>query len=148
MKESVLKAYSEVDAIISSLEIEYLKKIPLKVRNLFKNHKLKEYKPELDINKPLSEQVLERDTLVFLAILYVNYLCENEAEKESLLKEFANNSKQKKLELREKFNPDNLFNKAKKSKTQEEKTDIIEYKKESFFRNLWHKFLKMFRKKR
>ena len=49
-------AYAEVDEILNLLEDEYVNKIPKKVRNILKEEKINEYKPEIDVEIPLTEQ--------------------------------------------------------------------------------------------
>ena len=75
-------AYAEIDEILNLLEDDYREKVPKKVRDFFKEEKMKDYHPEIDIEKPLIEQNLKRETMVLLAILNLNYWCENEKEKQ------------------------------------------------------------------
>ena len=74
-------AYAEIDEILNLLEDDYRERVPKKVRDFFKEEKIKDYHPEIDIEKPLIEQNLKRETMVLLAILNLNYWCENEEEK-------------------------------------------------------------------
>lgn len=133
MENNLLKAYSEVDKILSFMEIRYVEKVPKKMREMFKNEKLQDYEPNIDKNIPLEEQQLERKTLAILAMLNLNYWCENEEEKEELIRAYSNNDKKRNEELREKYNPDNIFkNKNKEREVEqitEEITAIAEYKK-------------------
>ena len=122
-------AYAEIDEILNLLEDNYRERVPKKVRDFFKEEKMKDYHPEIDIEKPLIEQNLKRETMVLLAILNLNYWCENEEEKQRFLNELDKNEEEKK-ELEEKYNPDNLFKKEKQIKIlKEENTSLIEYKK-------------------
>ena len=50
MENNLLKAYAEVDKILSFMESQYVEKIPQKMRDLFKNEKLTGYEPEIDKN--------------------------------------------------------------------------------------------------
>ena len=130
-------AYAEIDEILNLLEDDYRERVPKKVRDFFKEEKIKDYHPEIDIEKPLIEQNLKRETMVLLAILNLNYWCENEEEKQRFLNELDKNEEEKK-ELEEKYNPDNLF-KNKKSNHEENMEQvndvgIIEYKKNIFCR--------------
>lgn len=143
MKDDVLKAYAEVDEILYLLDKKYLERVPLKVRNFFKKFKLKDFKPNINIEVPLNEQCLQRKTFVFLAILYLNYWCNSEEEKQDLLRQFSDNGKRKEQELREKYNPEKIFKKE-KINTKQEQMDIIEYKKQGFFKKLWYKFVNLF----
>lgn len=148
MENNLLKAYSEVDKILSFMEIRYVEKVPKKMREMFKNEKLQDYEPNIDKNIPLEEQQLERKTLAILAMLNLNYWCENEEEKEELIRAYSNNDKKRNEELREKYNPDNIFkNKNKEREVEqitEEITAIAEYKKENFIKKLLSKIKRLF----
>ena len=148
MENNLLKAYSEVDKILSFMEIRYVEKVPKKMRDMFKNEKLQGYEPNIDKNIPLEEQKLERKTIAILAMLNLNYWCENEEEKEELIRAYSNNDKKRNEELREKYNPDNIFkNKNKEREVEqitEEITAIAEYKKENFIKKLLNKIKRLF----
>ena len=148
MENNLLKAYSEVDKILSFMEIRYVEKVPKKMREMFKNEKLQDYEPNIDKNIPLEEQQLERKTLAILAMLNLNYWCENEEEKEELIRAYSINDKNRNEELREKYNPDNIFkNKNKEREVEqitEEITAIAEYKKENFIKKLLNKIKRLF----
>ena len=148
MENNLLKAYSEKDKILSFMEIRYVEKVPKKMREMFKNEKLQDYEPNIDKNIPLEEQQLERKTLAILAMLNLNYWCENEEEKEELIRAYSNNDKKRNEELREKYNPDNIFkNKNKEREVEqitEEITAIAEYKKENFIKKLLNKIKRLF----
>ena len=137
-------AYAEIDEILNLLEDDYRERVPKKVRDFFKEEKMKDYHPEIDIEKPLIEQNLKRETMVLLAILNLNYWCENEEEKQSFFDELDKNEKEKN-ELEEKYNPDNLFKKEKDEST-ENNLQIIEYKKPNFIQILLTQIKKIFKR--
>lgn len=140
-------AYAEIDEILNLLEDDYRERVPKKVRDFFKEEKMKDYHPEIDIEKPLIEQNLKRETMVLLAILNLNYWCENEEEKQSFLNELDKNEEEKK-ELEEKYNPDNLFKKEKQIKIlKEENTSLIEYKKTNMLKRVFEKIINFFKRK-
>ena len=137
-------AYAEIDEILNLLEDDYREMVPKKVRDFFKEEKMKDYHPEIDIEKPLIEQNLKRETMVLLAILNLNYWCENEEEKQSFFDELDKNEKEKN-ELEEKYNPDNLF-KKKQDESTENNLQIIEYKKPNFIQILLTQIKKIFKR--
>ena len=137
-------AYAEIDEILNLLEDDYRERVPKKVRDFFKEEKMKDYHPEIDIEKPLIEQNLKRETMVLLAILNLNYWCENEKEKQRFLNELDKNEEEKK-ELEEKYNPDNLF-KKKQDESTENNLQIIEYKKPNFIQILLTKIKKILKR--
>lgn len=140
-------AYAEIDEILNLLEDDYRERVPKKVRDFFKEEKIKDYHPEIDIEKPLIEQNLKRETMVLLAILNLNYWCENEEEKQRFLNELDKNEEEKK-ELEEKYNPDNLFKKEKQIKIlKEENTSLIEYKKTNMLKRVFERIINFFKRK-
>lgn len=149
MENNILKAYAEVDKILSFMEDKYVEKIPKKLRDLFKNEKMKEYDPKIDKNIPLDQQNLQRKTLSLLAMLNINYWC-NEEEKQELLKIYSENDKKKEEELRKKYNPDNLFKKKEQineiNVQKEENTQLIEYKELNIFKRILNKIMRFFKK--
>lgn len=144
-------AYAEVDEILNLLEDEYANKIPEKVRNFFKEEKMQDYQPEINVEIPLTEQNLKRETMVILAILNLNYWCESEGEKEEFRKELAENEKERK-ELEEKYNPDNLFknkkyNNIENTEETTENVSLVEYKKPSLLKKILEKITGFFKRK-
>lgn len=150
MENDLYKAYAEVDEILSFMEDVYIDKIPKKLRELFKNEKIKDYNPNIDPKIPLDEQNLQKKTFSILAMLNLNYWCEDEKEKQELIAIYTENDRKKEEELKEKYNPDNLFKKKEKEEKIEEtqeNTALIEYKEEKFFKRLINKIMSFFRKK-
>lgn len=149
MENELLKAYAEVDKILSFMESKYVEKIPTKMREMFKNEKLKEYIPNINPNIPLDEQNLQRKTLSILAMLNLNYWCESEQEKQELIALYAENDRKREKELREKYNPDDLFKNNQPSiepYQAEENIQLIEYREQNIFKKILNKIMKFFRR--
>ena len=100
MENELLKAYAEVDVILSYMKNTYVEKIPKKMRELFKNEKLQGYEPNINPKIPLDEQNLQRKTYAILAMLNLNYWCKDENEKKELIAIYAENYKKREAELR------------------------------------------------
>lgn len=148
MENNIYKAYAEVDKILSFMEEIYVEKIPNKMREMFKNEKLQNYEPEIDLRIPLEEQNLQRKTYAILAMLNLNYWCD-ENEKQELLKLYAENDRKKEEEFRKKFNPDNMFKKKEKENIvniEENNTALVEYKESSFIQKIMNKIINLFKK--
>lgn len=131
---STRQAYSEIDTFIELLD-EYSKnKIPQKLRKFFKMEKDKEYIKNINPNIPIKEQNLKKETLALIAMINLQYWCEDENEKQRLKAIYAENEIKYQDELREKYNPDKLFkNKQKEVKEKIEEIAMIEYKEDSLF---------------
>ena len=149
MENELLKAYAEVDEILANMESIYVEKIPKKIRELFSNNRLEGYTPNINSKIPLDEQNLQKKTYSILAMLNLNYWCENENEKQELIAIYAENDRKKEEELREKYNPDNLFkNKHKeinKEIEKENETAIVQYH-ESILTKIKKWFMRIFNK--
>ena len=146
LKDNML-AYAEVDEILNLLEKEYRERVPEKIRNFFKEEKMPDYNPKIEIGKPLTEQSLKRETMVLLAILNINYWCDSEEEKQMFIDEMAKNEEEKR-ELEEKYNPDNLFKNRKQETIVEtqpiaNEVAMVEYK-ESIFKRFINKIKSIF----
>lgn len=149
MENETALAYAEVDAILELLEDEYVNRVPIYIREYFKDEKDKEYHPKININETLNIQNLKRKTMVLLAILNLNYWCDSEEEKLEFLKELNNNENIKikeEQELREKYNSDNIFKKKNDTPENEESTAIIEYKEQNFIKKIIEKIMRIFKR--
>ena len=93
--EDIKMAYCEVDIILGQMEEEYVNKVPSELRKLFKEQKRKDYLPEIKADVPLAEQNLMRKTIAILAMLNLNYWCEDEKEKQDLIQMYAENDRKK-----------------------------------------------------
>lgn len=141
-------AYAEVDAILELLEDELVNRIPEKVREFFKDEKNKEYKPTIRSDIGLDEQDLKAETISILTLLQLNYLCDSEEEKQEILNELQENDRLKEEELREKYNPDNIFKRRDEKivSTEKEEKALVEYKNHNFIRKIINKIIKLFKK--
>ncbi len=109
MKQSTMEAYAEVDSILGLMDSKYIMEIPKQLRSMFKDKKASNYTKKIVANKPLQEQELNPETLEILAVLDYNYWCKDESRKKELLSLYYQNDVKKEKELRDKYNPDNLF---------------------------------------
>lgn len=148
MKQSTMEAYAEVDSILGLMDTKYIVEIPKQLREMFKSKKSNDYKKAIVANKPLQEQNLNPETLEILAVLNYNYWCKDENKKKELLDLYCKNDLKKEQELREKYNPDNIF----KTKQEAEEnieikhTEMIEYKEPKWYQKIFAKILKIFKK--
>lgn len=148
--EDIKMAYCEVDIILGQMEEEYVNKVPTELRKLFKEQKRMDYSPKIKSDVPLADQNLMRKTIAILAMLNLNYWCEDEKEKQDLINMYSENDKKREAELREKYNPDNLFKKkdieVEENTENTESMELIECKKENFFKMILRKIVSLFKK--
>jgi len=141
--------YSEVNAMLDMLGEEYVNKLPNSLFNTIREESLKEYTPIYNPSIALQEQSIKRETLSMIALLHINYWCNTEEEKESLKSLFNSNESKYQNELRENYNPDNLF--KEKSMIINEGTivekdfSMIEYNKPNFLIRIINKFKELFK---
>lgn len=145
MVDNTAVAYAEVDEILNLLEDYYIEKVPEKVRNFFREERDKNYMPKIDVDIPLTEQNLKRETMVLLAILKLNYWCKDENEKQAFLNELDENER----EYEEKYHTDNLFKdrKNKIAKNMEENNNLpMEYKEKNIVYKILEKIKSFFKR--
>lgn len=126
------QAYAEIDSLIDLLDEYNKNKIPEKLREYFKNEKDEKYIKKINPNQSIQSQNLKEETLALIAMLNLQYWCENEDEKERLKKIYAQNEKKYQEMIQEKYNIDNIFKKNEEiiENKQEQKNDmqIVVYK--------------------
>lgn len=148
MSDKIRKAYSEVYEILQLLDDNYIDKVPKKFMDFIKKEKDNDYIANIKPNVSLEEQELLEDTINILAILKLDYWCENEAEKQELLDILNKNEIEYQQKLREKYNPDNIFKNKHNQEEQdiETHTELVEYKEKKWYQKLLIKIQKLFKK--
>lgn len=139
------EAITETLDILKHTRKEDVMKISPKFMEYLHNNASKTYKPDLDHSQKIKDMKLKRTTKAILAIIYKKFWCDDEKRKE-----FNNTLKDNEIryqaELREKYNPDDLFkNKVSKVETIENSVATVEYK-ESFFTKTKNWFKGLFKK--
>ena len=130
------KRLVEVDEILGYLSEDDLSKIPEEIRQIIKEKKNKEYTWKYDESKELKDQDVNRDTIVILSYLNMEYLLNT--EQKELMEKIHKLNELKSEELkRERYKPEDLFNRDKvsieKNTNQDvQKTQMIEYKENIF----------------
>lgn len=132
------QAYTEIVNFIELLDEYNRNKIPKKLMEFFKVEKDNNYTKVIDPNVPIKEQNLKKETLALIAMLNLQYWCEDEKEKQRLKKIYANNEIKYQEELRDKYNPDDSFKTKQKNieTNHSQQTAMIEYKELSIFQRI------------
>ena len=113
-------AYAELLEILSFTDDSLVNKIPKKLINVFQTNASTTYEKHLTPSLPLEDQNVSKKTAALIALLSLNYWCETDEENNELKSILAENQKIKEAKLREKYNPDNIFN---NNKTVQEETN-------------------------
>ena len=132
------QAYSEVDEFLGLISNEHRNKIPKKLREFFREEKDTNYIKGINPNVPIKNQKLKEETLGIIALLNLQYWCEDENEKKRLKEVYAKNEKRYQEYLQVQFNPNEIF---KKKEPTQESLSIVEYK-ESIIKKLVNKIKK------
>ena len=120
------EASAEINEIFKYLPKEEVEKIPSKLREFFKEVSIKDYVTNINPNMPLDKQQIKEKTKDIIALIYRNYWCSEEERKE-LDQKLIENDKKFEEELREKYNPDNIF-KNNVTTTKKEEPEVKEEK--------------------
>lgn len=102
------EALVEVLEILKHASIEDLNKIPKKLLLFFKENASPTYKFTIDENKEIKDLKLKPETKGLLAMLYRNYWCPPE-KRDEYDKHLNDNQKLYDAMIREKYNPDKIF---------------------------------------
>ena len=145
MEETKVQILSEIYCLLNYFPKIYVDKIPPKLFNLISNFSNSKYFIDVDTEKPLEEQNISEETKNMLIVFKYNYWS-NEEEKQEIIKQLDENEKKYQEELREKYNPDNLFkNKDIEAEIIEQSVAMVEYK-ESIFRRIINKIKRILKK--
>ena len=143
------EAITEVLEILKNADNTYMEKLPEKFKKFLNDNKSTSYIPEIDFSKELKDLKIRKETKELLGIMYLNYWS-NDEEKKEYVKLVSENEKKYQEELKEKYNPDNLFKKTAKQDDINEQVvtnevAIIKYE-ESLLKKIWNKILSIFKK--
>lgn len=120
------EASAEINEILKYMPKEEVEKIPSKLKEFFKEVASKDYVTNINPDLPLDKQQIKEKTKDIIALIYRNYWCTEEERKE-LDQKLIENDRKFEEELREKYNPDNIF-KNNVTTTKKEEPEIKEEK--------------------
>ena len=113
-----------------------------------------DYVVNFDHSKPISELNIKEKTKEILGTIYINWWCDNN-QKEQYKKQIDEQEKREQEELREKYNPNNIFENKKIVQISNEMQEEINSKnealaivnnKESIFKRIINKVISFFKK--
>ena len=141
MKQEYMEAFTEVNEIIKLMPIELVNKIPSKFREMIEDERDKEYNP--NIQEPLEKCELKNETIIILGLIYRDFLCsldEKRRLQEKDARELQEVQKAIEDEIRQKYNPDDLFKKKNENKREYqnfEETAIAVVQEEKWYKKLF-----------
>ena len=125
-----IRAYAEVDYIISHMNEKYREKVPEKMLNFFHDYKDPNYVVKVEPYIPLQKQGLKRYTLEILALFHLKYWCEDEERKKELYGLMLENQERLESQMHEKYSVEKLFDNA--HATVVSSVDDLDEEKEDF----------------
>ncbi len=134
----------QINEILKYVTPNLKARIPKKVISYIENNKSKDFNWKIDKTMSLEKQNLLPTTKELLTVLYRDYMCDD-IEKKKLNKVLNDNQIKHENELREKYNPDNIFSYETNKRTIEniENNEIVSYK-ESFLSKIINKIKSFF----
>ena len=137
-------AATEVACILDYFSEEFKANIPTNFLKFLNEQAIPDYNPNFDFSHGLDRLELRNKTKTLLAMIYRNYIC-SEKEKIEYEKILKQNENTYQVELREKYNPDNIFQKDKKEyntlNNERDTVQLVKYKESKLI-----KFINWFKK--
>lgn len=140
-------AYTEVVQVLEKLLINDVKKIPNELLIALKENQNPNHEFQFDVKRSLNDQNFSKKARTILAVLFRDYFATEKQRNKILdVEKYEYNKLQK--QAMEKYNPDELFSKAKENNKTEYVTPLpAVIKKESFLNRIFIFLKQVFRKK-
>lgn len=138
--------YAELSEILKMMEPKEVNKIPKKLLEVIEKEKSNTYIPNYSSKIELNSQNIKKETLAMLALLYINYWCEDENEKKEYLKLIEENEQKYRQQIREKTDIKYITRTQKIEKNNVPEQELSVVKNKSFIKNVIEK-IKSFLKK-
>lgn len=142
MKQEYKESFVEVNEIINMMPRELADKIPNRFKDMLEKEKDKEYKTS--IHEPIEECKLKDETIIILGLIYRDFLCAPEERKrlqEKDAKELQETKDELERELREKYNPEDIFKKRKHNEDKIENDESFTETRLTVAEEKWYKKL-------
>ena len=145
-----MEAFSEIYEIFKIMPQELLDKIPNKFYEMIEEERDKNYIP--DIKEPLENEKLKDETIVILGLIYRDFLCSTNERKRLQAKdakELQEVQEQIENEIREKYNPDDIFKNGNKNidnipEKQIEEKNMIVFQEEKWYKKIFNLIKNLF----
>lgn len=135
------RAFSEVDAFLTTLGKSYINKIPKDILDVIKSEKDESYKVKIDPDISIESQDFSRETISIILWLNLEFFC-NDEQKELLEKIYSNNQKLYEKEQKEKYSVENIF-----PKNDEKNNSLVKKEKQNLFKRILKYINNLFKNK-
>lgn len=150
MKQEYREAFTEVNEIIKIMPNELANKIPSKFKEMIEEERDKEYTP--NIQEPLEKCKLKNETIIILGLIYRDFLCSPDEKRklqEKDARELQNVQEAIEKEIREKYNPDEIFKRKtqnidKATQSNIENTSMIVVPEEKWYKKIFNLIKNLF----
>ena len=140
------EAAVEVLDILDNTNKEDVNKIPSTFIKFLVDNASEDYVVNLDHTKPISELNIMEKTKEILGTIYINWWCD-ENERQEYMEQIQEQQRRREEELREKYNPDNMFKNRQSNEASKEIQNLpVEKKSENIFNIVINKIKKFFGK--
>lgn len=137
------EAAVEVLDILDNTNKADVEKIPASFIKFLVEIASEDYIVNFDHSKTIDQLNLKEKTKEILGVIYINWWCDPK-DKENYMKQIKEFEIKRQEEIREKYNPNKIFENKIQEYTNETVT-MIDYK-ESIFKRIWSKILNFFNK--
>ncbi len=136
------ETYLEIYQVLNKLGDNYIDKLPKNLYYLIQD------KASVVYTQNGNDIKITKEAMAFIALLHYNYWCNSEAEKERLNSIFKQNEKNANRELREKYNPDDIFKNKQEIKNKEltKEKSLIVVQEEKWYNKIINFIKNIFRK--
>lgn len=135
------RAFSEVDAFLTTLGKSYINKIPNDILDVIKSEKDESYKVKIDPDISIESQDFSREAISIILWLNLEFFC-NDEQKELLEKIYSNNQKLYEKEQKEKYSVENIF-----PKNNEKNNSLVKKEKQNLFKRILKYINNLFKNK-
>lgn len=135
------RAFSEVDAFLTTLGKSYINKIPKDILDVIKSEKDESYKVKIDPDISIESQDFSREAISIILWLNLEFFC-NDEQKELLEKIYSNNQKLYEKEQKEKYSVENIF-----PKNNEKNNSLVKKEKQNLFKRILKYINNLFKNK-
>lgn len=136
-------ALSEVNALLKLSNMEVVHNVPYKLRKYIVQNMDKTFKVNVDMSKSLEDQNISNKAKNILALIYRDYLVTTEEKKQLIINEKQMQTERQK-QIRELYNPENVFKKNHEINEQQGSTAMIVIKEKNIFSKILHKIKSFF----
>ena len=135
------RAFSEVDAFLTTLGKSYINKIPNDILDVIKSEKDESYKVKIDPDISIESQDFSREAISIILWLNLEFFC-NDEQKDLLEKIYSNNQKLYEKEQKEKYSVENIF-----PKNNEKNNSLVKKEKQNLFKRILKYINNLFKNK-